>query len=140
MGIVQQHNGTIRAKSEGLLKGSTFTITLPLYLVPESGELESEEIDQEAKSRCNEHMHVLVVDDVMSNRKLLGRLLKNRGHTYDEAANGQIAVEMVNTNRRKRSARRYDTILMVSNDKKYFFMASRGAITHPVSISILPGL
>jgi len=36
-----------------------------------------------------------VVDDVLSNRKLLARLLKLHGHHCDLAENGQEAVEMV---------------------------------------------
>lgn len=40
-------------------------------------------------------MRALIVNDVSSNRKLLGRLFKNRGHQYEEAENGAIAVDKV---------------------------------------------
>lgn len=40
-------------------------------------------------------MKILVVDDVMSNRKLLKRLLERCGHRCDEAENGKECVEMV---------------------------------------------
>jgi len=38
-------------------------------------------------------MRLLVVDDIASNLKLLGRLLKNRGQNYDEAEDGLVAVK-----------------------------------------------
>ena len=40
-------------------------------------------------------LHVLVVDDVSSNRKLLRRLLERSGHSCAEAENGQSAVDMI---------------------------------------------
>ena len=110
LGLVESHNGTIRAKSPGLGKGATFEMTLPLFHVPPSLERRrSVNLGEEPEDRANRCMNVLVVDDVSSNRKLLGRLLKNRGHTYDEASDGSVAVEMVaNAN----SIHVYDTILL----------------------------
>eukprot|EP00549_Striatella_unipunctata_P011817 CAMPEP_0118722738 /NCGR_PEP_ID=MMETSP0800-20121206/31594_1 /TAXON_ID=210618 ORGANISM="Striatella unipunctata, Strain CCMP2910" /NCGR_SAMPLE_ID=MMETSP0800 /ASSEMBLY_ACC=CAM_ASM_000638 /LENGTH=434 /DNA_ID=CAMNT_0006631045 /DNA_START=84 /DNA_END=1388 /DNA_ORIENTATION=+ len=39
-------------------------------------------------------LRVLVVDDVLSNRKLLGRLLKQKGHICTQAADGQEALDV----------------------------------------------
>ena len=36
-----------------------------------------------------------VVDEVSTNRRLLGRLLKNRGHTHVEAKDGNNAIEKI---------------------------------------------
>lgn len=64
----------------------------------------------EPEDQSNHRMNILVVDDVTSNRKLLGRLLKNRGHTYDEACDGRVAVEII-TNAGG-PGQVYDTILL----------------------------
>ena len=46
-------------------------------------------------SKNTPSLHVLVVDDVKSNRKLLMRLLENNGHKCSEAEDGSVAVQMV---------------------------------------------
>lgn len=45
----------------------------------------------------NTSLKILVVDDALSNRKLLGRLLKHHGHRCDEVENGEIARAMIRT-------------------------------------------
>ena len=120
-GIVNQHDGTMSAKSDGLGSGTTFTITLPLYHVRSLDEsicttrtvpsdVVSEDASPSTGEESNAPMNILVVDDASSNRKLLGRLLKNRGHVFDEAENGQDAVEKVEL--AAQEGRPYDTLLM----------------------------
>lgn len=119
-GIVQQHEGTLVATSEGLGKGATFTLTLPLYYAPEvmteisdrsEDELEkSSTASRDAPSDGSTALRILVVDDVSSNRKLLGRLLKNRGHDVGQAENGQIALDMVAKSIQEETP--YDSVLM----------------------------
>ena len=46
-------------------------------------------------SKHTPSLHVLVVDDVKSNRKLLKRLLENNGHQCGEAEDGSVAVQRV---------------------------------------------
>lgn len=50
-------------------------------------------------------MHILVTDDLYTNRIQVGILLKSLGHTYDEAFNGEEAIEKLRSNS-------YDLILM----------------------------
>lgn len=79
-------------------------MTIPLYHVPDRLPTEVDQFehtqrivhtgDAEVFSKDN-ILRVLVVDDATSNRKLLGRLLKNRGHDHDEAENGKVGLEMV---------------------------------------------
>jgi signal transduction histidine kinase/FixJ family two-component response regulator len=121
-GIVSQHSGDLSASSEGLDHGTTFEMSLPLLEITSLSATEME-CDVEAGMPVEDHgscnhslllpkskLKVLVVDDVKSNRKLLRRILENKGHECDEAANGQECVDMV----RKAGEERipYDSILL----------------------------
>ena len=50
---------------------------------------------------------IILVDDAVTNRKVLGRLLKNNNYTCYEASNGQECLDMM-----KEAAHQYDLILM----------------------------
>jgi len=98
-GIMELHNGSLTASSKGLKKGTTFTMTIPLYHLPET---ENNGIDEETPDPSLSEqeyetgpLRVLVVDDAPMNRKLLIRLLQKQGHDCEEADDGDIAVEMV---------------------------------------------
>lgn len=56
-----------------------------------------------------ESLRILVVEDIATNRKLLVRLLKNRGHHCDEAVDGQEAGDAVQES--LHNLKPYDTIL-----------------------------
>jgi len=109
-GLVRQHKGSLSATSDGLGHGATFSLSLPLYDVPEyNGKKKDTEKGHSLKKEPSVEstaissgertqtasLHVLVVDDVRSNRKLLRRLLETKGHVCREAENGKMAVEMV---------------------------------------------
>jgi signal transduction histidine kinase/CheY-like chemotaxis protein len=101
--IVNLHHGHIRVTSAGLGCGSTFEVKLPVVL------REMDSVAESTFSRapnavrgCPEVLndppslgHVLVVDDVPSNRKIVSRLLKSKGFICHEAENGQECVDMV---------------------------------------------
>jgi len=63
-----------------------------------------------ASENSSPSLRILVVDDVKSNRKLLKRLLENRGHRCDEAENGQQSVEMVKN--ASESGEPYNSVLL----------------------------
>jgi CheY-like chemotaxis protein len=125
-GIVEQHGGILSATSEGLGQGSTFTITLPVYHVPDSAlpcSLEhlqkhkltdtvqiSSDMSTESLSHHDVPLHILVVDDAVTNRKLLARMLERRGHSCDQGKDGQEAVQKVMES--LKNGKPYDTILM----------------------------
>jgi len=120
-GIMEQHNGTLYAESEGMGMGSRFTLTFPLHFVPdeesvvadrgcisnslndgresEKEEVEGEEVEGEEEGGEKEEkpvpLRVLVVDDAHSVRKLLCRLLEKRGFVCDQGKDGQEAVDRV---------------------------------------------
>jgi signal transduction histidine kinase len=121
-GIVEQHRGELKATSPGLGLGTTFSMTLPLYHLPDPNKANTMddsschgEFDRSGAERRNSMdsilpMSILVVDDACMNRKLLCRLLKLHGHTCTEAQDGQEAVDVVKN--AKKGGKRYDTILM----------------------------
>jgi CheY-like chemotaxis protein len=94
-------------------------LNLPLSQGPESGRLAGSNESNDGDDREHHHatsaplqnvasaLHVLVVDDSVSNRKLLMRMLKNRGHTCEEACDGQEAVLLV-----KEASTPFDSILL----------------------------
>jgi CheY-like chemotaxis protein len=125
MGIVEQHQGTLMAASEGLGHGTTFTVTLPMYHVPDSAlpsslahlqkhiPTKAEEVSSQngAMSTLRDGpLRILVVDDAHMNRKILTRLLQRRGHDCDQAEDGHEAVQKVTD--ALKDGTPYDTILM----------------------------
>jgi CheY-like chemotaxis protein len=124
-GIVQQHGGTLVAASEGMGHGTTFTVTLPLYHVPDSAlpsslvhlqkhipaKVDEVSLENSAMStRCDGPLRILVVDDALMNRKMLTRLLQRRGHDCVQAEDGHEAVQKVTE--AMKDGTPYDTILM----------------------------
>jgi len=122
-GIVTQHGGQLSATSKGLGLGTTFTMTLPLYNIPDlkrprkefdRDETVESELSADSASRQREiqstYLNILIVDDAGSNRKLLRRLLENHGHSTVEAENGREAMCKEEEARQKGTA--FDCILL----------------------------
>ena len=112
-GIVLEHGGSLTCSSEGLGKGSTFTLSTSLYsdswasmlhdtaAATSNGDIErmdstpDEENAIESDAFTIPLLRVLVVDDSVTNRKLCRRLLERNGHTTEGACDGKEAVGMV---------------------------------------------
>lgn len=110
-GIIEQHEGTLVCYSAGLGCGTSFTVTLPLYNIPDPIR-EHPEVDEDYQNTYHQNaLKVLIVDDARSNRKLLMRLLTKRDNVCDEAENGEEAVEMVKA-AASRGDTPYDVILL----------------------------
>jgi CheY-like chemotaxis protein/two-component sensor histidine kinase len=82
------HGGTVTAQSEGLGKGSRFTITLPLATRPAALEAPAV-VSSGAKHR------VLVVEDEDDSRECLKLLLETEGHVVSLTDNGATALEEI---------------------------------------------
>ena len=83
--LVELHGGTITANSEGLGKGSVFTVDLPLA-EERRDPARAEERRREVERRRGrkgvvrlDGVHVLLVEDDDDSRKLLGTMLKRHG-------------------------------------------------------------
>jgi two-component system, sensor histidine kinase len=92
--LVDQHGGRIEACSEGVGRGSTFTITLPLAPTPleEAGANARAETDSETGSPA---YRVVVVEDHPDVRESLRELLLFWGHRVDEAEDGEGGLETI---------------------------------------------
>jgi PAS domain S-box-containing protein len=85
--LVELHGGSVRAKSPGEGRGSTFCVELPLMVMHETGEESKREHPEHSprtdsaallrEERVLEGLSVLVVDDDKDARDLLGRLLED---------------------------------------------------------------
>jgi signal transduction histidine kinase len=92
--LVRMHNGTIGASSEGLGKGSTFTVRLPaLKLEPQPVAVPERADEQPAETAAgNKGIRILVVDDNQLAAEGLCKLLSLRGYTTEPAYTGERAL------------------------------------------------
>ena len=88
--LAEMHGGEIMAFSEGLGKGSKFTVRLPIsHEVPEGGAQAARPSGASQQSP----QKVLVVDDNRDTALSCARLLKGMGHDVQTAFDGQTALE-----------------------------------------------
>jgi CheY-like chemotaxis protein len=98
--LVELHGGTITAESEGLGKGSVFSVDLPLAQErrdPERAEERRREVERR-RSRSGvvrlDGIHVLLVEDDDDSRKLLGTMLKRYGAKVTSAKSAAEALDV----------------------------------------------
>ena len=88
--LVQLHGGTVSAHSEGLGKGSTFTVTLPLAATAEQV---APNRDGSATDTDSVPSHrVLVIDDVRASSRTLALMLRRIGQDTREANDGHTGL------------------------------------------------
>src|SRR5262249_6815100 len=90
-GLVELHGGTLKAESEGLGKGATFTITLPLETAPSTSA--SAELTSNQAGRRTAARHVLVIEDYVDTAESLGDALRLRGYEVAIAYNSSEGLE-----------------------------------------------
>ena len=93
--LVELHGGTVRADSEGMGKGSIFSVWLPLRSeAMASNENSAERPRRSAREKPNfTARSILVVDDNMDAADSLSYLLRSFGHDVQVALNGPDALE-----------------------------------------------
>jgi PAS domain S-box-containing protein len=91
--LVELHDGSVYASSEGEGKGATFTVQLPLLdfpsVMPEDPMSESQEFPQLAGLR------ILVIDDDLDNRELVSFILEQQQAQVTMAASAAEAFDCV---------------------------------------------
>ena len=85
-GLTEMHGGVVTAKSDGLGRGSTFTVRLPALLP--AAEPASPRPEQEVARGADSGRRILVVDDNRDAALSLARLLKLLGHDVHTAHDG----------------------------------------------------
>ena len=88
--LVELHDGTVIAESNGPGKGSVFTVRLPAIDAP--GPQHSPRSD-EHKSMPVRPFRVLVVEDMRALREMMARLLRKLGHEVEFVENGTLALQ-----------------------------------------------
>jgi signal transduction histidine kinase/FixJ family two-component response regulator len=108
--IVRQHGGSLSGASDGLHKGSAFSVTLPVHDIPSDLTPTTKTVDADSDDDYSGPLKILVVDDAKMNLKLLMRLLSKHGHIVDGAEDGQIAVDKVKA--AMEAGDQFDAVLM----------------------------
>jgi len=88
--LVELHDGTVIAESEGVGKGSLFTVRLPATEAP--GPQHSPP-SNEHESKPVRRFRVLVVEDMRALREMMARLLSKLGHEVEFVENGALALQ-----------------------------------------------
>jgi signal transduction histidine kinase/DNA-binding response OmpR family regulator len=93
--LVEMHGGSVSARSEGLSKGSEFTVRLPLPPETPAALALTTSTKAAAVAARLEPLHILLVEDNPDIRETLKDLLELHGHRVEEASDGRAAVDMV---------------------------------------------
>jgi PAS domain S-box-containing protein len=92
--IVRMHAGAIRAHSDGLGKGATFTIELPTTTAREAVV-----VHRDAHRRVDGHLRVLLVEDNDDSRELLAELLSVLDYDVKTASSVAAALQLAASER-----------------------------------------
>ena len=84
--LVQLHGGSVEARSEGLTKGSEFTVRLPILAAQVAAPAPAAPAERETPRR------ILIVDDNEDSTRSMAILQRRRGHETHTAFNGPDAV------------------------------------------------
>ncbi len=96
--LTELHGGTVRASSDGLGKGATFVVSLPLHAVREGPEeadrvVRGRELDEAAMKLDLRGVRVLLVDDEHDSIEIVKRILERNGADVRSASSMQEALD-----------------------------------------------
>ncbi len=92
-GIVAMHQGTLRAMSEGAMRGATFVMELPTVPPPVKS-VEQQQLPSANAEAPSSFARILLVEDHDSTREILAVLLTRAGHEVSVAASAREAVRI----------------------------------------------
>lgn len=98
--LTELHEGRVEVESEGLNRGATFSVLIPLYKAGADG-LKSERVTATGALRSK---FILVVDDSAESTEMLGKLLEIEGAFVDLARSGAEALRVADK-------KRYDLVI-----------------------------
>jgi PAS domain S-box-containing protein len=85
--IMELHEGTLTAASEGLGKGSTFTIEFPLHPGRQAEPSSRLQLNEKSPQKIK-RLRILLVEDHEPTRNTMTRLLGMRGHQVEAVSSG----------------------------------------------------
>jgi signal transduction histidine kinase len=94
--LVELHQGTIHAHSDGPGKGATFEVRLPVAV---HTNMESSHDMRSAKLSDARPLRAVVVDDAADLRELVAELLRMKGHEVKTVEDGPSALELIRSER-----------------------------------------
>ncbi|HVR96758.1 MAG TPA: ATP-binding protein [Thermoanaerobaculia bacterium] len=103
--IVELHGGKLTAASEGEGTGATFTVRLPVGLVPRSEEPRPEAAIRNARPGAARPLHLLLVEDHPDTAEVMAELLREKGHQVTVAGTVSAALAAA------RAGRTFDVVV-----------------------------
>ncbi|MBC7966213.1 MAG: response regulator [Fuerstia sp.] len=91
--LVELHEGTVVAESDGIGKGSVFTVRLPSADAPGPHSLPASKVVEAKRVRP---FRVMVVEDMRALREMMARLLRKLGHEVELVETGTLALQNLN--------------------------------------------
>jgi CheY-like chemotaxis protein len=94
--LVELHGGSVTATSDGVGKGSTFTVLLPLASASERANAPAQSVPPPEKPVDGDgKRRVVIVEDNPDLRELLRMKLRRLGHDVDAASDGHDGLAML---------------------------------------------
>ncbi|MDQ3798762.1 MAG: ATP-binding protein [Acidobacteriota bacterium] len=100
--LVEKHNGFVKAHSEGIGRGATFTVAFPLHVVASVAAANREKKETEAKRKADEpklnNVNILLVEDDQDSRDVLALYLEQCGARIQGAESAAEAMSYLYRN------------------------------------------
>jgi signal transduction histidine kinase/ActR/RegA family two-component response regulator len=90
--IILLHNGVLTMSSEGLNRGSCFTVRLP-RLAPQGAAPKASAVPSAERPPSLRPLHILIADDNVDLTESFAEILTSNGHSVDVVHDGAAAVE-----------------------------------------------